>query len=497
MINPVNIRTGSDNLTKPSVLIAVLITTIGLALLIVTGGVKAISVLLLLPFLLIYLNRVFVSPKVGVYGVIIYGFLVNGLSRYIKSIPFGLGIDGMLVIVFLAIFFYSFKNKIPWKYAAKDITLLAVLWFGLTLLQLLNPEAQSKTAWFYAMRGISLYFLLLIPLVLILLNSKKDLHWFLYIWGIFTVLASVKGFIQLNIGLDPFEKAWLNAGAANTHLLWGKLRVFSFFSDAGQFGAAQAHVAIVSTIIFIHSKKLKERIFFGVVAILGYYGLFVSGTRGAISIPFAGFFLYLILTRNIKIITLGIIMAIGVFVFFKFTTIGSGIYAINRMRTAFDPNDPSLQVRLRNQRILKAYLATRPLGGGIGSVGYWGQRFTPHTFLANMPTDSWYVRVWAEQGIVGLSFHIFVLVYILGRGAYLSMFKVRDDWLQIRLFALASGIFGVMVASYGNPILGQLPTATVLYPSMAFLFLAKEMDREDDKLINDENNEQNNHNQIT
>jgi hypothetical protein len=36
------------------------------------------------------------------------------------------------------------------------------------------------------------------------------------------------------------------------------------------------------------------------------------------------------------------------------------------MRSAFDPNDPSLQVRLDNQKILKGYLATRPFGAGIG-----------------------------------------------------------------------------------------------------------------------------------
>lgn len=476
MTNPIQIKTGSDLLlTGRAILIFVIIMFL-IGYLIFLGGLKVVLVLALVPFLIVFLNRVFVSPKIGLYGVIVYGFLVNGLSRYITGIPFGLGIDSLLVLVFIAIFFYSFNNKIDWKPVTNDLSLLALLWFGLSLLQLVNPEAQSKAAWLYAMRGVSLYFVLMIPLTLLLLNNRKDLKVFLLIWGIFTILATIKGFIQLNIGLDPFEKAWLEAGAAQTHILWGKLRVFSFFSDAGQFGAAQAHAGIVATIIFINAKKLKERLFFGAMAISGFYGMFISGTRGAIAIPFAGFFLYLVLTRNVKVITLGIIMAIGIFVFFKFTTIGNNIYAINRMRTAFDPNDPSLQVRLKNQRILRTYLRNKPLGGGIGSVGYWGQRFTPNSYLANMPTDSWYVKIWAEQGIVGLSFHIFILSYILGKGSYLSMFKVNNHWIQVRLFALATGIFGIMVAAYGNPILGQLPTATVLYPSMAFLFLAKRFD---------------------
>jgi hypothetical protein len=52
------------------------------------------------------------------------------------------------------------------------------------------------------------------------------------------------------------------------------------------------------------------------------------------------------------------------------------------MRTAFDPNDASLQVRLDNQKILKGYLAVRPLGGGIGHAGDKAQRFLPNAFLS-------------------------------------------------------------------------------------------------------------------
>ena len=117
----------------------------------------------------------------------------------------------------------------------------------------------------------------------------------------------------------------------------GKLRVFSFYSDAGQFGAAQAHAGVVGGIIFINSRNLKDRIFFGMMAITGLYGMFISGTRGAIAVPAAGAVLYLILTRNTKMITLGAIFGIIVFIFFKFTTIGSGVYAIKSNANGLRP----------------------------------------------------------------------------------------------------------------------------------------------------------------
>lgn len=478
MINPIQHKTGSEQLNAPWAHIVFIVSALLLSVFVWIGGLTAVAGLIFIPFALFFLNRLFTYPKIGVYSVIFMGFTANGLSKYISGIPFGLTIDGLLVMTYIAIFFRYFYRKFDWSPAANSLTLMAVIWFSYSVFQLFNPEAQSKIAWFYAVRGVSLYFVLMIPLCLVLLNTNKELNFFFKFWGVFAILATLKGMMQLYIGVDPWEQKWLDAGAASTHILWGKLRVFSFYSDAGQFGAAQAHAGVVGTILFLNVREKKEKIFFAVMAIAGFYGMFISGTRGAMAVPFTGFFLYFILTRNVKVVVLGILMAIGAFVFFKYTSIGSGVYAIQRMRTAFNPDDPSLQVRLANQRRLKAYLASRPLGGGIGSAGYWGSRFSPHTFLAQVPTDSWYVRIWAEEGIIGLSLHIFILAYILGMGSYLAMFKVRDSVLQAKMFALASGMFGIMVASYGNQVLGQIPTGTLIYTSMAFLFLSEKLDKE-------------------
>jgi hypothetical protein len=345
-------------------------------------------------------------------------------------------------------------------------------------LQLLNPEVVSKTAWFYAMRGESLYMLLTVPLVMMLMNKYSNLNAFLYLWAMVSIIATIKGFIQLKIGLDPWEQKWINEGAYITHVIFGKLRAFSFYSDAGQFGAAQAHAGVVGTIAFIHSKITKEKMLFGLMAIAGFYSMFISGTRGALAVPVAGFFIYLVLTRNLRMITIGTVMGITIFVFFKFTTIGNSVYSINRMRTAFNPNDPSLLIRLENQKKLRIYLADKPFGGGIGTSAYWGKRFSPDAYLSSVATDSWYVVIWAEQGVVGLGLHLFILFYILGKGAFLGMFRVRDPVLQGKLFALNSGILGIMAASYGNAVLGQMPTALMIYSSMAFLFAAKRLDKE-------------------
>lgn len=74
----------------------------------------------------------------------------------------------------------------------------------------------------------------------------------------------------------------------------GRLRIFSFMSDAGQFGANQAYTAVVAGIVGFHTKGIKKKIFFYLVAVCGIIGLFLSGTRGAMAIPLAGLFLYFV-----------------------------------------------------------------------------------------------------------------------------------------------------------------------------------------------------------
>ena len=473
MKNPIQEYTGSSIFFKLPVLLLLIFGIAFLAVIISEGGLLITFTLIIIPLALLFLNRLFNNPKFGMYSLVFLGFTANGLYRYVGDYPFGLSVDFLLVITYIALIFKEFYRKIDWSPAANDLTFLASVWFLYALLEIINPESRSKEAWFYAMRAESLYMLLIVPLIFLLLNKSKDLNTFLYLWAILSIVSTLKGFIQLNIGLDPWEQRWMSAGAYQTHLLFGKLRAFSFFSDAGQFGAAQAHAGVVGTIAFLHAHKYKERVLFGAMAITGFYGMFISGTRGAIAVPFAGFFLYLILTRNLKLITLGTFLGLIIFVFFKFTTIGNGVYAINRMRTAFNPNDPSLQLRLENQRKLRVYLANKPIGGGIGTSHYWGQRFTPGSYLSTVATDSWYVMIWVEQGVIGLTLHLLILFYILGRGAYLTMFHVRDPVLQGKLFALASGILGIMAASYGNGVIGQIPTAPLVYASMAFLFMAK------------------------
>lgn len=470
---------GSYKLNDPIVIIGLLVVVVIVSYLIATGNIKRVAIIGVIPFFLVYLNRLFLKPSIGLFTVLIAGFFAIGIIRYIPGVPLGLSIDGFLVLTFIAIFFNNFYKKVNRAAIVNDLTVLMLIWFLYAAAQILNPESLSKTAWFYAMRAIALYSLLTIPLSFLLFNRMKYLNLFLYIWGFISILGTLKGFQQLYIGPDYAEQNWLNSVGAITHLLFGQLRVFSFYSDAGQFGAAQGAAGIVGFILFVNLKDFRQRIFFLIMGISGIYGMFISGTRGAMIVPLIGAMMYLIHRKNLKVILMGVLMLVAVYVFFKYTYIGQGNNQIRRMRTAFNPEeDASLQVRLENRKVLKIYLASRPFGGGIGSAGDWGKRFSPQGFLANIATDSWYVQIWAEMGIVGLILHLFILSYILVKGSYYIMFKVENPELRGKLSAITAGFAGIMGSSYGNGVLGQIPTSILTYLTWGFLFMAPILDKD-------------------
>ncbi|MFZ4411864.1 MAG: O-antigen ligase family protein [Bacteroidales bacterium] len=458
-----------------------IISALGMAVvgfIIAKFGIVSAVLFLLIPLTIYYFIRLFRDPALGLTSTIVLNFFVLGMSRYVNA-PFGLAIDALLVLSIIALLFKSYALIKPdYSMLNNNVMYLALIWFVFLVLELLNPEVTSRAAWFFYMRGMGLYMLLTVFLVLMVYNTPKHFEKFLTIWAVLSLIGTLKGLGQNYFGLDQWEQHWLSTEGFVTHFVFGKLRIFSFYSDAGQFGASQAHTAVVFLIIALNTQKKSLKYFYLIVALFGFWGMSLAGTRGAMAVPVAGFFLYIILRKKIKVIVFGFILLISILIFFKFTSIGQGNDQIRRMRSAFDTEDNSLNVRLDNQKKLSKYLASRPFGGGVGNAGAKALRFAPDSFLANVATDSWFVQVWAETGVVGLYLHFFIIFFILGKGCYIVMYKIKDEDLKIKMNALMSGYLGVIAASYGNAVISGLPTAFLIYPSITYVFLYSHLEKQ-------------------
>jgi hypothetical protein len=440
--------------------------------LIATKGIVIAAVFVVIPIVIFFFAKFFENPKIGLWSAIIIAYTIPTFGRYAPfQAPLGLGVDFFLVMS-LIIMVFKYWKKVDFSGAYNIVNFLMLFWMSYVVLEIANPLAHSVAAWFYAMRGIALYQLLIVTLCFVLVRSKKDWYTFLNFWLWFSFVAAMWGLKQKVFGVDRFEQAWLDQGAATTHLLFGKLRVFGNFTDAGMYGAGMGHTAISAGILFLGPFSTKRRAFYLLVALSCAYAMLISGTRGALAVPGAGGILYLIMIRNKRILIVGASVMISAFVFLKFTTIGSGNYDIQRFRTALDSDDPSLNVRLQNRAMLSIYLANKPIGAGVGTAGNWGERFSPGTWMASFPTDGLFTRIRAETGRIGHTIYVYSWLFILGYGIWRT-WQYEDKERQYIGMAALSGYAGVLAASYGNEVMTQMPEQFTTFIPVTFVFTMK------------------------
>ncbi len=447
----------------------ILMTGITMSIVLSMGNLGVGALVAFLPVIFGLIVLIINNPLYGLLFYINYSFFFTGLNRYIVGAPLGLSIDGVLFLTTLSMIFRLTKDNV--KLLNNGILYTTLLWFLYTLLEITNPDANKIGSWVYAVRGISLYAVQTVPLTLLLFTKKEDLNAFFKIifgWGLFTAFW---GWKQINIGIDAFEKNWLDVEGKSTHILGDQLRAFSLYSDAGQFGVTMAYVAFLFLIMALGPYTTRNKVLYTIGFFVCLIGMGTSGSRGPVFVIFVGIISYLLLVKNYKILFPGILTIALVFSILKFSYIGNANYQIYRVRTALDPKEASLLVRLENQAKLRKYLETRPFGSGIGTTDVWAKRFYPGSYLANLPTDSWFVKIWAENGVVGLSIYAFSLAFVIVMGV-VNIRKLRNPDTRQKMIALYGGFLGILVASFGNPVFGQAPLGALMYISMTILSTA-------------------------
>jgi hypothetical protein len=421
-----------------------------------------------------FIHQVIKKPSLALTVMFALSFILLGLTRFVSA-PFGLVIDVMICVTWVIIFFKGF-NEADWSVKKSSLSICMSIWMLYNLLQLANPEMLSAEAWMYAVRGLALYSFLLIPLIFLIYNQKKDYERFIQVWFVASIIIGLYGAKQHLFGVYVFEQRWLDAGAGVQHVLWGRLRVFSFLSDAGQFGASQGQAGTVAIIFAVNEEDRKKKIFYWMTGFICLFGMAISGTRGAMFVPIGGFALYMLLCKDIKIMAIGGFVGVVLGYLLVFTMFMNSNATIARMRSAFDTKDASMSVRSVNRAMLDDYLISRPFGGGVGSAGFWGNRFTPGTFLADFQTDGQYIRIKAETGVVGLYIYLGTLLFILGNLIWIT-WNTKDPKLHQQIAALTCGCAGMMIANYGNAYTGQIPSNLVFFFCMSFVYLSKKWDK--------------------
>jgi hypothetical protein len=408
-------------------------------------------------------------------------YVIMGLTRYISiPVPITILFEAMFAMIFVAFTLRIFNHKVDIISSFNIYWLFLFIWFAYCMINVGNGVTGRlrPSEWYRSIRAWGVY-----PLVISIIIALHAKHYsfiqkFLILWAILTLAASAKGYYQRNSGFDQAEWAWLWAGGAKTHLISTGVRYFSFFTDAANFGCSMGVSLVVFTIAALYNKNLILRLLYLAAAAAGGYGMLISGTRAAIAVPIVGMAMYTVLCKNWKVcVASGTGLVLGLFIL-MFTQIGDNNPLVHRMRTAFDRDDASMNVRLENQKAIKAYMKEAPFGIGVGLD--WTNLSNKNKFyiVASTPPDSDLVNIWIHLGEVGLVVYLLLQGLTLAVGSYLLLFRIQSIEIRGPLVGMICGCGGILVASYANMVYFQYPNGPLIYTCLTLVFLGPYFDKQ-------------------
>lgn len=462
------------NFLYPAILLSGLA---GIAVSLINNNLLFVSMIVLFPLLFILLIYIVRYPIVLFYTLFIVNYYIMGITRYSNISGISIIMDVLLLSTVILIIIHSaLLNNIDWKRCYHILTLGTLIWMAYASLEIINPTGKFE-AWFLS-RGLVFNGFIITLIASLLCDRYQILKTLTFIFSILVLTAIAKTLMQKYIGFDMGERRWLNNGGAITHLIGSGTRYFSFFTDAGNMGSNMGCAGVLFGITAFYIKNRFLKFYYTTISLLSLYAMFLSGTRGAIIVPLGGLMLYTIICKNVKAIAFGGITLVFIYVFFAFTMIGQSNPQIRRMRTAFKPSeDGSFNVRKENQKKLAQYLKNKPFGEGLGLSGVENQKISKR-FTTSIPHDSWYVKIWVETGVVGVTLHLAMFFIVIGRGAWILMFRIKDPELKGRLSGYLCGIFGMLLSAYGNAFWGQYPTYIFVFTGTSLVLCGEYFDKQ-------------------
>lgn len=432
-------------------------------------GAVILALLVGVPFVLACMFNI----RFGVAVTLIISYFLIGATRIIQDLPLGILNDLLIATMSFGVLIKQ-VNERNWNFVKHPVSKIIAIWILYNILQFANPTAESRLAWVYTIRAMA-GTMIMFFLVMYSINNEKNLVFILKLWLFLSFLAALYGLSQEYIGFTDFDYNWIFEEERRYRLLFvmGRMRKFSFLASPPVFGFIMAYTSLMCMILASGPFRKTIKAVLIVSSILMILGMVYSGTRAAYAVLPAGLVFYAILTFKKKVlIAVAVFMVIGVII----VIMPSSNPNIVRVQTAFKPDkDISYQVRVENQKFIQPYIQSHPLGGGLGSTGTWGERFSPNSPLAKFPPDSGYVRIAVELGWVGLLIYCLMLSIVFYTGIK-DYFRIKNPKLKIISAALLTSVYALAVANFPQEAMGQLPTSLYFFAAIAMISKARQFD---------------------
>lgn len=455
-------------------LLVLLTASLGLGILTVHFGVTAGAGMIAGMIALPVIYAIVAYPSFGVVTLLVFAYLLFYMMRFGIHFPMGTLMDGIQGLLILGFFVYQ-RRRQDWSIFKGPVSRMILIWIAYNFLEVLNPVAESRLAWVYTVRSVAvvtlMYFIFRFQI-----RTVTLIRTIFKIWLGLALFAALYGLKQEYIGFSAAEEEWLHSDPtiASLLLINGHWRKYSIFSDPVAFSYNMVVGSMICLALIVGCRAIWKKLVLGILALVFLLSMLYSGTRGAYVLVPAGLVLFAILNYNRYVLLFSVIAGFALTVLIFIPTSNPTLY---RFQTAFRPSDDaSFNVRKANQKRIQPYILTHPIGGGLGATGAWGQRFAPHSFLANFPPDSGYTRVAVEMGWVGLLLFCSMMFLILKTGIT-NYYRIQDRELKAYCLAMLLAVFVLNIGNYPQEALVQFPSSIYFYLMAALIDVTYSIDR--------------------
>ena len=442
----------------------------------ITAGLPALAIVCIVPLIIPAIYAAFQWQMFTFWVLIFSNYFVQFFGK-LDLLPEGIPIslyNELLELMLIGIALIDLRKSPNFGRLWNLMFLTLIIWFGYCTLEVLNDTCGlgiDVGGWYGGVRMMAIQLIYAAVIFTIYISEPEKLIKYLRIWAILCLFSYFWTWKQQTFGFTAAENIWLEARGRTTHIVNGITRYWSTFSDAANYGCHAAAAAVTFLCITITTKIKRDRIFFLITSLLVIKGMFASGTRTAMFCLIGGFLVFLVLSKSVKIIVPSAIVGGFLLSLLVFTNIGQGNSQIRRMRSAFNKDDASADVRTTNQATIRKYLADAPWGLGLGISYDNVPANNKYKKLSTIPPDSEYVYIWVHTGRIGITTFLILTAIMFAGACWITMFKIKSRSLMGISAGFCGAFAAIQLGGYANQVLMQFPNCLTFYGGLAIVYI--------------------------
>lgn len=440
----------------------------------ITAGLPALAIVCIIPLVIPFIYAAFQWRMFTFWVLILINYFIQMKD---VSLPGPKSMyNELLELLLIGIAIIDIRKATYFERLGNLMFLAILVWCTFCTIEVFNDTCGLGIdigGWYTGARMMAIQLLYACIIFTLYITEPDVLIKYLRIWAILCLFSFFWTWKQQTFGFTTAESIWLETRGRTTHIINGGTltRYWSTFNDAACYGCHAAAAAVTFFVISLTTKIKRDRIFFLITALLVTKGMLASGTRTAMFCLIGGFLVFLVLSRSVKILIPSAIIGGFLFSLLIFTNIGQGNQQIRRMRSAFDKNDASANVRDINKATIKKYIADAPWGLGLAASYDNVPANNKYKKLSTIPPDSEYVYIWVHTGIIGITTFLILTAIMFVGACWIVMFKIRNQSLMGIGAGFCCAFASIQLGGYANQILMQFPNCLTFYGGLAIVYI--------------------------